>query len=179
MPERPPTGPNEPIQEEDGGPVSRFIELMAQCPHCRVELKVLTHSGINWAGCPKCEGVWLTAPDLIKALRLYAADQGVALETIALLEGAAQPSALHCPQCPGSTLQVITLRGVEVEKCVSCRGVFLNRGEGEVIAQRLVFASATWEPAHQELLHTLRKRLSLEQTLRAALNSEYRRGDVP
>ena len=153
--------------------------MMPQCPHCRVDLKVLTHSGINWSGCPKCEGVWLAAPDLVKALRLYAADQGVALETIALLEGAARPSALHCPQCPASTLQVITLRGVEVEKCVSCRGVFLNRGEGEVIAQRLVFASATWEPAHQELLQTLRKRLSFEQTLRAALNSEYRRGDVP
>jgi len=142
---------------------------MAHCPHCLVELKVLTHSGINWAGCPWCEGVWLSAPDLVKALRLHAADQGVALETIALLEGVAQPSALPCPQCPASNLQVITLRGVEVEKCVSCRGVFLGRGEGEAIAQRLVFASATWEPAHQELLRTLRKRLSFEQALRAAL----------
>jgi Zn-finger nucleic acid-binding protein len=148
---------------------------MAQCPHCRVELKVLTHSGINWAGCPKCEGVWLAAPDVIKALRLYAADQGVALETIALLEGVAQASALPCPQCPASTLQVITLRGVEVEKCSSCRGVFLDRGEGEAIAQRLAFSSATWGPAHQELMRTLRKRLSFEQTLRATLNSEYGR----
>jgi Zn-finger nucleic acid-binding protein len=148
---------------------------MGQCPHCRVDLAVLTHSGINWAGCPKCQGVWLAGPDVAKALRLYAADQGVALETIALLEGVAQPSALPCPQCPASTLQVITLRGVEVEKCVSCRGVFLDRGEGEAIAKRVVFSEATWKPAHQELMRTVRKRLSLEQTLRATLSSEYRR----
>ena len=143
--------------------------VLNRCPHCRVDLKVLTHSGITWAGCPKCEGVWLSAPDVVKALRLYAADQGVALETIALLEGVAQPSALLCPQCPASMLHVITLRGVEVEKCVSCRGVFLGRGEGEVIAQRLVFAEATWKPAHQELVRTLRKRLSFEQALMAAM----------
>jgi Zn-finger nucleic acid-binding protein len=146
---------------------------MVQCPHCRIELEPLTRSGINWAGCPKCEGIWLAAPEVVKALRLYAADQGVALETIALLEGAARPSVLPCPQCPASALQVITLRGVEVEKCASCRGVFLDRGEGEAIATRLAFAAATWKPAHEELMRTLRKRLTFEQVLRKALNSEY------
>lgn len=92
--------------------------------------------------------------DLASAIRSYAADHGVALKTIALLEGPARPNGMRCPEC-SSSLQSIALRGVDVETCPSCRGVFLNRDESESIAKRVMLSAATWEPAHQELLQTL------------------------
>ena len=141
---------------------------IAECPRCRVELETLTHAGIKGAGCPKCEGVWLGAADLVSAIRFFATDKGVALKTIALLEGPTRASALRCPECSVS-LQSIALRGVDVEKCPSCRGVFLDSGESEAIAKRVMFSAATWEPAHQELLQTLRlirERLAQEKAER-------------
>jgi Zn-finger nucleic acid-binding protein len=139
-------------------PDSDFESLeskIAKCPRCGVELGTLAHADIKGAGCPKCEGVWLSAVDLSAAIRLYAADHGVALEAIALLEGPAAPTALPCPDCSFS-LQIIALRGVDVEQCPSCRGVFLDGGEIEAIANRVTQASTTWEPARQEFLKTVR-----------------------
>lgn len=142
-----------------------FRLKLAKCPHCSVELEPLTESSIKGAGCPKCEGVWLRRADLASAIRSYAADHGVALKTIALLEGPARPNGLRCPEC-SSSLQSIALRGVDVETCPACRGVFLDRGESESIAKRVMLSAATWEPAHQELLQTLhliRERLAEER----------------
>ncbi|HWL38945.1 MAG TPA: zf-TFIIB domain-containing protein [Gemmatimonadaceae bacterium] len=138
-----------------------------KCPRCRVPLEVMAHEGFKGATCPKCEGIWLGADDLLSALRHYATDKGVALKTVALLETPAKPSGLRCPQCP-SELQVIALRAIEVEKCPSCRGVFLDRGESEAIAERVMLAKATWEPAHHELMRIVRERLMIERVQRQA-----------
>lgn len=93
--------------------------------------------------------------DLERAVRLFAAEQGVVLKTLALLEGPARDTTLPCPQC-STTLQRLTLRGVEVERCARCQGVFLDAGEGRTLAQRTVLASAEWDQAYQTLLRTVR-----------------------
>jgi len=41
---------------------------------------------------------------------------------------------MHCPKC-GMTLQTITYRGVEVDRCFSCNGTWLDEGELEKIAE--------------------------------------------
>jgi Zn-finger nucleic acid-binding protein len=157
-------------------PVDQIRAKTGKCPHCRLELEVQSHAGIEGAVCPECHGVWLPAPALKNAIRLYAADHGVALETVSLLEGPAHQSALPCPQCASSSLQVITLRGVEVEKCVSCGGLFLDGGDRAVIAERVMRAAATWDLANQEFLRVQRQRLSFELTLARALRSDLYRG---
>lgn len=40
---------------------------------------------------------------------------------------------MHCPKC-GSELDEITFRGVKVDKCLACGGVFLDDGELEQLA---------------------------------------------
>ena len=40
---------------------------------------------------------------------------------------------MHCPKC-GSGLDEITFRGVKVDKCLTCGGVFLDDGELEQLA---------------------------------------------
>lgn len=145
------------------------------CPRCSVELETLTHAGIKAAACPKCEGVWLGPSELVGAIRFFAANQGTAPKTIALLEGPSRRTTLFCPECT-SSLRSVTLRGVDVEKCPSCGGVFLDRGESETIAKRVMFSAATWEPAHQELLRTLRL---IRERLAQEMAEKRRREDGP
>ncbi len=40
---------------------------------------------------------------------------------------------MHCPKC-GSSLTEITFRGVKVDKCFGCGGVYLDDGELEQLA---------------------------------------------
>ena len=40
---------------------------------------------------------------------------------------------MHCPKC-GCELDEITFRGVKVDKCLACGGVFLDDGELEQLA---------------------------------------------
>lgn len=41
---------------------------------------------------------------------------------------------MHCPKC-GLRMQEVRLRGVDVDVCFSCNGVFLDQGELEKIEQ--------------------------------------------
>lgn len=41
---------------------------------------------------------------------------------------------MRCPKC-GLELQTVKHRGVEVDTCFACGGVFLDKGELEAVAQ--------------------------------------------
>jgi Zn-finger nucleic acid-binding protein len=43
-------------------------------------------------------------------------------------------SELSCPKCPG-TFERHTLVGVEIDQCATCRGIFLDRGELEMLLE--------------------------------------------
>jgi len=125
------------------------------CPRCGHDLDTRSTGGISAAICGRCAGAWLPKDDLERAVRLVAAEQGIALKTLALLEGPARDTTLPCPQC-STMLQRLTLRGVEIERCAVCQGVFLDAGEVRTLAQRVVLASADWDRAYQTLLRTVR-----------------------
>ena len=40
---------------------------------------------------------------------------------------------MHCPKC-GNELHDVTFRGVEIDRCVACNGVWLDDGELEKLA---------------------------------------------
>jgi hypothetical protein len=40
---------------------------------------------------------------------------------------------MHCPKC-GMELQTVTFRGVEIDRCFGCNGVWLDEGELEKLA---------------------------------------------
>jgi len=54
----------------------------------------------------------------------------------------ASPSELLCPFCTGRKLVQQVIRGVEVDWCPACRGLFLDQGERE----RLTGSAATAPP---------------------------------
>ncbi len=42
---------------------------------------------------------------------------------------------MQCPRCDGHSLSAQTLSGIEVDRCPSCNGVWLDRGEGEMVTR--------------------------------------------
>jgi len=128
-----------------------------RCPRCAVEMTVVEDGGLRAHRCPECEGMWLPGENLAAAIRLEAAEQGVHIATVSLLEGPAVPCDRPCPTC-ASPMNRLTMRGVEVERCPSCHGVFLDYGEGALITRRVVQSSKEWGPAYATLQRLLRQR---------------------
>ena len=127
-----------------------------KCPRCNTELDARSSDAITAAICPRCAGAWLRSEDLAIVIRRFAAEQGVDLKILSLLEGAARPTTLACPAC-STMLDTLTLRGVQVERCSNCRGVFLDAGETRTLSQRTVLGSKEWDRAYQEHLRAVRK----------------------
>lgn len=42
---------------------------------------------------------------------------------------------MHCPKC-GHPLQEIEYRGVKIDRCMNCEGLWLDAGELEVVTQK-------------------------------------------
>jgi len=49
-------------------------------------------------------------------------------------QGAADTGIGHCPKC-GTVLRHATVRGVTVDECTACGGLWLDKGELETIAK--------------------------------------------
>lgn len=104
------------LDELDRGALRR-----SSCPRCRGRLSEGRASGVRAEVCATCEGTWLDAGDLTRAL-------GVSRK-IRLEAGVAGP--LRCVRCPEQELVEIDYPGTEVplDICPDCRGAWLDRGE--------------------------------------------------
>lgn len=47
---------------------------------------------------------------------------------------------MHCPKC-GDSLQEIELKGVKIDRCMSCQGIWLDAGELEQVSKKEGFLS--------------------------------------
>lgn len=100
------------------------------CPHCTVTLewKAGGYSGLNH--CPKCRGLWLDRENLTAA----GLDKDAPLAgDYAAIAGAA-PSAIKCPS-DGTGMVTISCLGADVDACPNCRGLWLDKGEWEKLAE--------------------------------------------
>lgn len=50
---------------------------------------------------------------------------------------------MKCPTCPDSMLVMTDRQGVEIDCCLQCRGVWLDRGEIDKLIERAVTAAPT------------------------------------
>jgi Zn-finger nucleic acid-binding protein len=119
---------------------------MAQCPACDGDFTDETIRGITVGACAECRGVWLTAGDFE---RLVGAEVAMALDgwTEEPTEcrycrrplgfsreclGCGKLSVVHCPRGHGKMNAAIVEIGggeFELDRCPSCRGVWIDRHE--------------------------------------------------
>jgi len=107
---------------------------MMRCPVDRHPLSVQAIAAVSFATCSECAGVWLTR----KAL------EAPSVEPTALQAESRRAQILKrsgrkariCPECIHS-LESQRVEGVEIERCMYCKGVWLDAGEYDAVRKRI------------------------------------------
>lgn len=95
------------------------------CPRDASALTKVATEGVTLDRCEKCSGTWFDQAEL----RRVAQDKEV--ESLAArVRQVRVPSGFRCPRCGGECIKSHVAE-VEVDTCVACRGVWLDRRELE------------------------------------------------
>ena len=100
-----------------------------ECPRCNVtavrrEVEIFGPN-IFIDLCPKCEGLWLDKGELGKLLKDKKLTDYLTKDI-----GTQSKSKLVCPRC-GGLMDLESAEDVEVDVCLTCNGVWLDKGELE------------------------------------------------
>lgn len=90
------------------------------CPGCGVRMISLREASVEVERCPACDGLWLDRGELTS--------RGGALPA----ENAQWMGQRPCPRC-SVPMQVVAGGGIEIDRCSSCMGIYLDRGELELL----------------------------------------------
>lgn len=104
-----------------------IYERKIDCPRCFVKMfrKEVEIFGPNIEIdiCPKCNGTWLDYGELGKMVK----DKKIS-NYLTKNIGTKTESKLVCPRC-GGLMDIEKAGDIEVDVCLTCRGVFLDEGE--------------------------------------------------
>jgi Zn-finger nucleic acid-binding protein len=113
-----------------------------ECPHCDAPMDTF-ELGVVIDVCPTCAGIWFDPGEVEQYVSRVAEDQepeGAGLAGFV----PASSSAVACPRCGKASLQLGTVRGLEVGRCTECGGVFAPRSA--------VVAVSRGDPQHGTIL---------------------------
>ncbi|HUR68652.1 MAG TPA: zf-TFIIB domain-containing protein [Candidatus Thermoplasmatota archaeon] len=116
-------------------------EVVLECPHDGKAMAKVVVETVVIDRCETCGGTWFDA----KELRRVAHDRELEALATRIPIGKAHASSFACPRCGGSCIEG-HVDEVQVDTCVACHGVWLDRGElleaqRQLKADRLVRAS--------------------------------------
>ncbi len=126
------------------------------CPKCLSDLSPLTVEGVQLDLCPACRGVWLD-PGELALLRGAEADLPSDQAPVTSGERRLATTTYICPRCDGAfeTLEYARGTALYIDRCKSCRGIWLDAGELKriraVTAQRRRLTLESPPPADAQL----------------------------
>jgi len=111
------------------------------CPDCRASLRKIDYRGIEIDECTKCKGRWFDRDELRKAkdktdddLRWLDFDPfGDKADTLSVAS-----KGKSCPKC-STAMPSLKYKdsGIVIDKCGTCKGIWLNHGEFARIVKHL------------------------------------------
>jgi Zn-finger nucleic acid-binding protein len=115
-----------------------------QCPNCHKPLTGIDYEGVHIEICPVCGGDWLGAGQLTNILKArqtrFTEQECLAIAQVAKITYVKLPNLdrhLVCPECGGTThpINYGDDTGIVIDKCATCGGVWLDRGELDKIEE--------------------------------------------
>lgn len=100
-----------------------------RCPGCRGTLKAQKAGKVEVDSCPFCAGIWLDKNELVVLSKMRSLP-GWLLEPVpsAPDKDLVPEGERECPRCQ-MKLQTADSKGVRVDLCRGCEGLWLDRGE--------------------------------------------------
>lgn len=108
------------------------------CPKCDHEFSSNMLHGIPVETCSSCSGIWFHREKIRAFLGQALESSGQHAVMATLREVNPTPTDLSCPVCREKWLKSIKPHGIEVEKCSSCGGVFLDPGEIDLLSLQTI-----------------------------------------
>ena len=101
------------------------------CPRCKTALEARERDGIRISACPACGGSWIGGAALHAVFGKDSNTSRIeeALESFHDVEF--HRSLRPCPACRGKTLKAVMVDEIELDYCLSCKGLFFDPGELE------------------------------------------------
>lgn len=99
-----------------------------RCPADRVPLQQAVSAGAEVHACVRCEGAWLPESGVRAVFEKLPGDHARWDRLYERVQREGRPSGRACVDCAGS-LRAVTHRGVEVDVCASCGGIWFDGGE--------------------------------------------------
>lgn len=112
------------------------------CPKCVGPLRFSGEPRGPIATCYDCWGIWIDTPYLTTLREKYPIGNALYKATEQLKPDEAEATDLLCPTCTEGKLVRQKIRGVELEWCEDCRGIYLDQGERERLVGLQKAASA-------------------------------------
>ena len=104
-----------------------MLSKKIDCPRCHIEAAQrkaeVFGPDIIIDICPKCKGIWLDHGELKKMIKDKKLSDFLTKDI-----GTQSKSKLVCPRC-GGLMDIENADEVEVDVCINCYGVWLDRGE--------------------------------------------------
>jgi Zn-finger nucleic acid-binding protein len=90
-------------------------------------------------GCPVCGGIWFDEGEMQQLANRPSGLVAVAKLFVPSGEWDCSPRTRACPRCHSGLepFEFDSLRGIQLDRCGTCRGIYLDHGEAEAIEQRL------------------------------------------
>ena len=111
--------------------------MNVDCPECAVPMDAVSKQGIDLHTCHQCNGAWLPRSAIIALYRAAARHDEIPDVASLHLEDGGTGRALGCPACRDQALFIVRIKGVELDVCRQCSGIFFDQGEMAALRDRL------------------------------------------
>ena len=135
------------------------------CPRCPVDLEDVVCRGVKTQRCVRCRGMWFDAGELAEFNRF---DSDFPLRPDNPSNG--KFTSVHCPHC-NSFLERMPYdsgRSLEVDRCISCKGVWLDAKEIQTI-RSLLAKKLVWRRRIKRLDETVRREQEMWESYTASV----------
>lgn len=108
------------------------------CPKCEAPMRAEEINGVPTNSCRGCGGRWLEVP-MIEHLGELSSEARLTRDALirtfaSLHDEPTSETVIPCPTCT-KTLESCFHQGIELDFCFSCRGLFVDSGEMEQVAE--------------------------------------------